>query len=192
MTDTIPARTVKGRDVLLDRNIELDTKLRTVLAQCDGKRDADQIKSRFGNIVDVDGALLALRGLGLIEDSAPSSAPVMAQRTTVLEAALGATASNRVAAAAAVTAAIAESAPPRVAPMVMAPAPVAPTVRAAPVFAEPVVATPVVVAPIPPVKVAPAPVAAPMSEAAGLDEVDDDPFAEWFPASMRKTKDQAA
>lgn len=62
-----PVRTAKGRDVLLDRTIDLDSRLRTVLAQCDGKRDQDQINARFGAIVDVPQAIDTLLGMALIE-----------------------------------------------------------------------------------------------------------------------------
>lgn len=185
MTDRIPARTNKGRDVLLDRNIELDTKLRTVLAQCDGKRDAEQIKARFGNIVDVDAALLALRELGLVEQLSAAAAAPAPQATSVLEAALGAYAGQRMVAA--------TSAAPSSALAAAQAATVETPIPAAPAVAPPVpaaAAAPVVAPPSPQTQAAVAP-ATPEVEPDHA-EVDDDPFAEWFPASMRKPKDRAA
>lgn len=137
MTEGIPARTHKGREVLLDRDIELDTKLRTVLAQCDGKRDAAQIKARFGAMIDVDTALRVLLEQGLVEvASAAGSAAV--QPASVLQAALGAAVQRPSAPTVAAAPSVAESAPPA---------------EAAPTAAEP----------------------------------EDDPFAEWFPPSMRRS-----
>lgn len=119
MPNRTPARTSRGRDVLLDRTIDLDSRLRTVLAQCDGKRDEEQISCRFGAIVDVTQALDALLGMGLIElPSAPGA-----------------------------TAAAAPMAP--VATAVELPTPATRSVEA-------------------------------------------DPFAEWFPASMRQPRERAA
>lgn len=131
----IPNRTARGRDVLLDRTIDLDSKLRTVLAQCDGKRDEDQIVARFGAIVDVPQAITQLLNLGLIE--LPQAAPV------------------------AVAVPAAEI--------------------AAPVSVSPVVPPQVAIAEaLAPVEPAATPASTPVISS------EDDPFAEWFPASMRQ------
>ena len=142
MTERVPTRTARGRDVLLDRTIELDAKLRTVLAQCDGKRDPEQIKARFGSIVDVDAALAALRELGLIEDTA--ALPVAAAHPpSVLEAALGA-------------------------------------VTRTTATPEPAAVVTPAEAPLPPVA---GPAEVTEAEPAAAE---DDPYAEWFPPSMRR------
>lgn len=155
MTERVPTRTARGRDVLLDRTIELDAKLRTVLAQCDGKRDPEQIKARFGSIVDVDAALAALRELGLIEDCAATAAtaPAAAHPPSVLEAALGAVTRTASIAEPAATAEVIPVAPLPASPPPASPAPAASTSTAA----------------------EPEPVAS-----------EDDPYAEWFPPSMRR------
>lgn len=79
-----PVRTAKGRDVLLDRTIDLDSRLRTVLAQCDGKRDQDQINARFGAIVDVPQAIDTLLGMALIELPQESGSEVNTAQMLVL------------------------------------------------------------------------------------------------------------
>lgn len=127
MPNRIPVRTAKGRDVLLDRTIDLDSRLRTVLAQCDGKREEEQISARFGAIVDVAQAIDSLLGMALIELPATAAAG----------------------------------------------APAVDVVRA------PVIGLPE------PAAAADIPVPAARVDAA-------DPFAEWFPASMRVPRERAA
>jgi len=64
---TSPARTELGRVELLERKLLSDSRLRSLLAQCDGKIELAKLKLRFAALMDVEGALRELIKLGLVE-----------------------------------------------------------------------------------------------------------------------------
>jgi hypothetical protein len=72
----IPSRTELGRNELIERKLLSDARLRSLLAQCDGKNDLDKLHARLGLLMDVSAGLSELRAQGLVAGlPAPAGTP---------------------------------------------------------------------------------------------------------------------